>query len=410
MFSLFEQLLIRRYLWPGAGGRVVVLVAGIGCAGVAIGVASLILVVSFMNGAQARLGSQIASVDGHLSVTRARHQLADWRTVRRLAERTPGVARAVPSLATSGMATLDGRMMAADVQGLEGVDLAGQNFTLGGALLAGTMPRTADDVAVGSGLARRLGAVLGDRIAMSLMTNDPDAGPGMRTVGFRLSGIVETGGASYDEKRAVVTRDALRRLLGVGDIASRVDVTLADERRVEGVRGDLRRRLGKSAIIRGWRETNASLFAALATEKVAMAVLLSLVTIVALFNIMSSLVMLVRFKTREIAILRTMGATQATIARVFVAVGSGIGATGVAVGLALGLGLVAAKNPLAGLARAAVARRSVELDVLLSLPLTISPSEVAWIVGTVMTGLVASTLYPAIKAASTDPASVLRYT
>ena len=410
MFSPFEKLLILRYLWPGAGGRVVLLVAGIGCAGVAMGVASLILVVSFMNGAQARLASQISSVDGHLSVTRARHELADWRTIRRLAERTPGVSRAVPSLATSGMVSLDGRTFAADVQGLENADLSGQPPVGSGTRVTGALPTGTDEVAVGSGLARRLGAIPGDRIAISLMTNDRDMGLAMRTIGFRLSGIVETGSAAYDEKRAVVVRGALRSLLGSGDIASRIDVTLTDERRIETVRTGLRRRLGKSAIIRSWREMNATLFKALAAEKVGMATIMSLVTIVALFNIMSSLVMLIRFKTREIAILRTMGATRRTIARIFVAVASSIGTAGIGAGLMLGLGLVAAKNPLTHAARATVGRSSIEFDVLLSLPLTISMSEVAWIAGTVMIGLVASTLYPAMKAASTDPASVLRYT
>jgi lipoprotein-releasing system permease protein len=155
---------------------------------------------------------------------------------------------------------------------------------------------------------------------------------------------------------------------------------------------------------------NAALFSALSQEKLPMTVVISIVTIIALSNILSSMVMLVRYKSREIAILRTVGMSRRSIAKVFVGVGAAIGFAGETAGLGVGLSLKAAKDPITQAIAAHTARPSMELDVLLSLPLAISGTEITWVVALVSIGVLLSTFYPAMRAAAIDPASVLRHT
>ncbi len=404
-----ERLVAGRYLWPGKGGRLIVLVAGIGCAGVTIGVASLILVVAFMNGAQARLVGRIATIDGHLSIMRAGAPIRDWRAVRQLAADTPGVVRAVPSLSKNGLAMLDGRVFAADLQGMAPQDIARSQALSASMLVIGAKPAGPDDAVIGEGLAERLGARVGETIAIGAPVVRADGEVAMPTTGVRVAAIVETGVEAFDTKRVIVPRSTIERVLDVGDIASRIDVTLATEADTVQVAAVLRRRLGAGPIVRSWRQMNASLFGALAMEKVAMAAIVSVVTIIALFNILSSLTLLVRFKAREIAMVRTMGVTRGAVARIFVAVGGAIGATGGVAGLTIGLALIALKDPAVGMVRAMMARPPIELDALLSLPLAISAGEIGSITVLVAIGVLASTLYPALRAAAIDPAAVLRH-
>ena len=387
-----ERLLIMRYLLPGIGGRLILLVAAIGVAGVTIGVASLILVIGVMNGAEARLAGQIAAVDGHIALTRPGHRLHDWRTLRTAAASISGVVAAVPTLEAPGMVTAAGRVWPADLQGVR----------------VGHAPQ-ADTARIGADLAARLGVAIGDPIAVTFVTRSDDGGIGVRSVGFSVGAVVGTGNPTYDTRRIVLPIDTLRRLLRLGDVASRIDVSVVDMRQVDAVAARLRRRLDRSVQVRSWRDLNATLFAALATEKVAMTLVVSAVTVIALFNILSSLMMLVRFKAREIAILRTIGMTRRAIAIVFGSVGTSIGVAGGALGIAVGLALLAAKVPILGAAKALFPEHDRELDVFLGVPLTIAPHEIASIAVAVLLGAVASTFYPAARAAAIDPAAVLRY-
>lgn len=409
-FTPAERMLVARYLWPGAGGRLVLLVAAIGCAGVAIGVASLVLVVSFMNGAEARLATGIASVDGHLTISRPGQRMADWPRLRGIAAATPGVAAAVPVLARPGMVTVAGRVAPADLQGMAPADIdRSPAFADGGMLIAGTAPRREGDVAIGSDLASKLGVMPGEPLAITTASVGADGGLVVDNHGARVAGIVHTESYAFDARRVVLPIEHLRTIARSAGEVSRIDVTLADPDRLETAATTLRRRLGSGVDVRTWRAMNARLFAALAQEKVAMGIVTAIVTVVALFNILSSMVLLGRSKAREIAILRTMGASRWSVAKVFVAVGGAIGLTGELAGLGLGFGLRAMKDPVTAWAGAHLAPNSPELAVLLDLPLIISGGEVAWITAWVALGVLASALYPAMRAAAVDPVAVLRY-
>lgn len=410
MFTTFEKLLASRFLIPGAGGRAAMLIAAIGCAGVMIGVASLVLVVSFMNGAEVRLAGQIASADGHLFVGGSRLRMARPAEVQRTLEAIPGVETATASLDASGLITVGGRSFAADLQGVPPSQMAVSpvfDGATGG--MAGAAPTRPGTMALGSDLAERLGVAPGDHAAITMVRFDRDE-LAVDNHDLAISGVISTQVYAFDTRRVIMPIADLRAILRTDRLATRINVRLSDPDDQDAVAAAIRHRLGPGYTVATWQSMNTVLFAALAQERLAMTVIISLVTLVALSNILSSMVMLVRYKAREIAILRTMGMSRYSTAKVFIAVGAAIGFAGELSGLALGFGLKSAKDPLTVFASGMLDHPSIELEVLQSLPLAISPTEIIWIVALVAIGVVISTLYPALRAAAVDPAMVLRHT
>lgn len=409
ILSAHERLLVRRYLFPGAGGRLMLLVAAIGCAGVMIGVASLILVVSVMNGAEARLAGQIASVDGHLAVTRVGHDLPDWRRLTRQAAGVRGVARAVPTLKQAGLVTAAGRVAPAEFQGLRFADMRRlPAFRDGDAFVTGTLPVRTGEIAIGLGIADRLGIGTGDPITVTSARIDRAGRLAVTSTPLTIAGIYRTGAATYDDRRVIAPLADVQRLFARGDVASGIDIAAVDDVASIALAPALRTHLTGPVVVRHWRDLNAALVQTMAQEHVAMAAIIAMVTVIALANILSTMGMLVRFKAREVAILRTMGASAGSVARVFVAVGVTIGLTGELAGIALGLGLKAAKDPVAD-AIGRWAGPSPELAIFRDLPLVLSPPELAGIAAAVMAGVAAASLFPARHAAALDPARILRH-
>jgi lipoprotein-releasing system permease protein len=262
---------------------------------------------------------------------------------------------------------------------------------------------------LGGDLASQLGVTVGDHAAITL----PRFDRGSLTVDnfdVLIAGVASKDVPAFESRRVIMPVEDLRAILANGDVFSKVNVRLARPDQQKQVLATLKSRLGPGIRLTSWQDMNASFFAALMQERVAMTVIISLVTLVALSNIMSSMVLLVRHKAREIAILRTCGMSRYSIAKVFIGVGATIGLAGEAAGLGIGFGLKAAKDAIARALLAATPHPSVDLNALLSLPLSISAGETAWIVALVSIGILGSTLYPAIRAAAVDPASVLRYT
>jgi lipoprotein-releasing system permease protein len=410
LLTTFEKLLASRFLVPGAGGRLALLIAAIGCAGIMIGVASLVLVVSFMNGAEVRLAGQIASADGHLFVSGPRLRIARPAEVQQTLVSIPGVQAATASLDASALITAGGRSFAADLQGVQPSQIRVSPVFNGSADgIAGAAPTSPGTMALGSDLADRLGIAPGDHAAITMVRFDRD-GLAVDNHDLAVSGVVSTKVHSFDSRRVIMPIADLQAILRTDSAASKINVRLSDPEHQDAVVASIKERLGPGFTVATWQNMNAVLFAALAQERLAMTLIMSLVTLIALSNVLSSMVMLVRYKTREIAILRTMGMSRYSTAKVFVVVGATIGFVGELAGLALGFGLKAAKDPVTAGVSAMMDRPPIEFDVLLSLPLVISPTEIAWIVALVSIGVVISTLYPALRAAAVDPASVLRHT
>jgi lipoprotein-releasing system permease protein len=412
MFSGYEKLLIWRYLLPGAEGRIIVLVAGIGLTAVTIGVAALIIVMSVMNGARTKLAIQFAGVDGHASISRPGAQLADWRELEAEARRQADVLSAVPALDAPAMASVGGRVLPAAIRGLRPKDMQGNPLFEGdGRTLLGFLPREREDVVVGGQLAAALGITIGSPITIVRPAMEPEGELSLKSISYVVTGLVQTGIPKHDASLIVMNLGAAQQLLESGDVASRINISTASPDRVAEQLAPLKAKLQRPTLLQTWRELNKPIFDALALEHIGMFIAVSMIVLVAQFNILSSLMMLVGSKVRDIAIMRTMGASRTSILKIFVAVGTAIGSSGALLGSILGLSAVSAKDQIVAFLKAHVLRDTytMELAVLIDLPARISAGETAGILVMTLAGTILATLYPAFRAAKVDPATVLRY-
>lgn len=405
MLARHERRLIARYLWPGAGGRLVLLVAGIGCTGVMIGVAALVLVIAVMNGAQTKLADSVAPIDGHLSViVPAGARLTEAQFAATIA-RIPGVVRAEPIREMTAGLSIDGRITPIKLQGRDPRTLYRLVPTMHSALAHSSDPASA--VAIGQNAALQLGLFPGDRIAIGRVVLRPDHTLSLDLTPARVAAFYPDDDKGGDQVTLFAPLD-LPILQNDSVVTRRVAVVLTDAAQEAAVTAAIRRRVGTSYPIISWQQANRALLAALGTEKIGMTIAVGLVTLVALFNILSSMTLLARAKRREIAILRTMGVSAHSIMRIFATVGSIIALIGAGVGLSLAAALLTQRAAIVAAVRHLSPARQAEWDVFLSLPIGISARELAVIASSVVAGAVLASLYPAWRAGRTSPALVLR--
>ncbi|WP_191864743.1 ABC transporter permease [Sphingomonas sp. gentR] len=406
MLARHERHLIARYLWPGAGGRLVLLVAAIGCTGVMIGVAALVLVIAVMNGAQTRLADSVAPVDGHLSVTLPAGARPTEAQVAAMIARIPGVVRTEPIREITAGLSIDGRITPITLQGRDPRTLYRLVPTMGSALAHS--PDPANAVAIGQTAALQLGLFPGDRIAIGRVMLGPDRTLSLDLAPARVAAFYPDDDKGGDRVTVYAPLDSLPILQNDSAVTRRVAVVLADPAQEAAVTAAIRQRLGPAYPIISWQQANRALLAALVTEKIGMTIAVGLVTLVALFNILSSMSLLARAKRREIAILRTMGVTARSIMRIFATVGSIIALIGAGIGLSLAAALLTQRGAIVAAVRHLSPARQAEWDVFLSLPIGISARELAVIALSVLAGAVLASLYPAWRAGRTSPALVLR--
>jgi len=414
ILNRYEQMIARRYLLPGKGEGFIFLVASISLVAVMLGVAALIVVMSVMNGFRAELFDKIVGLNGHAVVQGYGGRLDNWQDIARQASATPGVTSATPLIEQPLLATYQGRVEAALIRGMTEHDIR-DNPSLKSKVVAGSLDaiRTGSGkVAIGSRLAENLGVSIGQTISViNPAGRTTPFGTVPRQLPYEIGAIFEIGIYDYDKAFVIMPMGDAQTLLLMGNKVGMVEVQTSDPDRVGEMLAPLAKAVEGQALVIDWRQMNSSLFEALQVDRVVSFVILSLIILVAVFNILSSLIMLVRAKTRDIAILRTMGATRSSLLRIFVTVGLAIGSLGTLAGLILGAIILYFRQGIVDGVQLLTGQQIWDPSIrfLTTLPSKPDPIEIAVICLMAVGFSFLATLYPAYKAANTDPVQVLRY-
>jgi lipoprotein-releasing system permease protein len=414
ILNAYEKMIAKRYLVPIKGERFIFVVAGFSVGAVALGVAALIIVMSVMNGFRAELFDKIVGLNGHALINGYDGRLADWEQIANAARKTPGVQSATPLIEQPLMASANGRVEGVLVRGNTLNDIR-ENPVLNGKVVSGDMRNITPGsgrVAIGARLAETLGAYPGSEISLiSPEGRSTPVGTVPRIVSYTVGAIFEVGIFEYDKAFVIMPMQDAQSLLMLGDQVQMVEVQVDNPDKVAQTLAPLQPIIQGKGVIMDWRQMNSALFEALEVERIAMFVVLCIIVLVAAFNIASSLIMLVRAKTRDIAILRTMGASRRSMLKIFMTVGLTIGLIGIAIGTLIGATFLFFRQGVVNFIQLITGQNLWDPSVrfLTELPSRTDPFEVAAIVTVTLVLTYVATLFPARNAANTDPVQVLRY-
>jgi lipoprotein-releasing system permease protein len=415
MFNAFERAVAGRYLRARRGERFVSVIAGFSLVGIALGVATLIIVMSVMNGFRIELMGRILGLNGDLGVYAAGAPLVDYDAMTARIRSVPGVVEAMPVVEDQVGLTTErgGAYLGGLVRGIRQADLR-QLHVVSDHILGGSLDAFGGDdaVAIGTGLAQRLGLGVGSRLQLispqgqaTVIGNIP------RIRSYKVVAIFQVGFNEADTSFVFLPLEAAQLFFRVPNAATQIEVITADPDRVQTVNQAIRAVLAGAPVrVIDWTQSNNSFFAAVEVERNVMFLILTLIILVAAFNIVSSLIMMVKDKTRDIAVLRTLGAGQGAVMRIFLLCGASVGIAGTLTGALLGIvfcfNIETIRHWMEGLTGTNLF--NPEVYFLSRLPAVVQWSEVAQVVGMALVLSLLATLYPSWRAARTDPVEALR--
>ncbi len=413
MFSAFEWMVAMRYLRARRQEGFISVIAWFSLLGIALGVATLIIVMAVMNGFRQELLTRILGINGHLSVYGTTNTLTGFDPLAEKVRKVPGVVTVTPIIERQVMATAKGVARGVVVRGLRVQDLAGR-AVIAENIVSGSLDdfKGDDATVVGTRLASLLGLRVGDKITLISPRGTVTVfGTVPRMRAYRIAATFEIGMYEYDSGFVFLPLAAAQVYFRLPGAVTNLEVFVEDPDRALAVGEDILKAIGGQGRVHDWQQANASFFNAIQVERNVMFLILTLIIVVAAFNIISSMIMLVKDKGRDIAILRTMGATKGTIMRIFFLSGASVGIIGTTAGLILGLAFTenieTIRQWIQGLTGTELF--AAEIYFLSQLPAVADPVEVATVV---LMGLGLSflaTLYPSWRAARIDPAEALRY-
>jgi lipoprotein-releasing system permease protein len=379
-------------------------------AGVAVGVMALIVVIGVMTGFDQDLKKRILSVNPEILVFSGKGRIAGYEDLAAKIAQVPGVTKVQPYLYTPILFATPGTISGGMMRGLDRRNLAAggpaalQLKEGGFGDLGRLNPGEPPPVAVGNELARRFGLKVGDIFSIYIPRGTlTPMGQLPRLKLVRVAAVFHSGMYEFDNSLVYIALPALQELLGYGDQVTGLEVSITDIYAAQEIGRAIETALGPGYYTRDWIRMNYSLFAALKTEKIAMFVILTLIILVAAFGIASTLFMMVMKKTREIAILKSMGATRQSIMRIFILDGLLIGALGTVLGLVLGLLLCWL------LKEYQFIQLPKDVYLLTTLPVKVEILDVVLIVASALVISLAATFYPSWQASRLDPVEALRH-
>ncbi len=415
MFGPFERLVAFRYLRARKAEGFVSVIAGFSLAGIGLGVATLIIVMSVMNGFRAELLGRILGLNGHLGIYGVGQTLEGYETLAERLRAVPGVRSATPIGEGQVRGTGErGGGAGGLARGIAPDQLRGRAI-IAGNIIAGSLDEFGGDdaIVVGSRLANRLGLRVGDRLSLVSPQGQVTVfGTVPRIRAYRVVALFEVGMYEYDNSYVFMPLEAAQAYFATGDAATQIEVFVADPDRVREATRAIRAAITDRPVrILDWQQSNSAFFAAVQVERNVMFLILTLIIIVAAFNIVSSLVMLVKDKGRDIAILRTMGASRGAVMRIFLMCGASIGVLGTVTGVALGLGIAANLEAIRQWLQGLTGQELFQAEIyfLSRLPSVVDPREVVQVAAMGLGRSLLATLYPSFRAARLDPVEALRH-
>jgi lipoprotein-releasing system permease protein len=412
-FSRFEWMLAGRYLRPRRREGFISIISILSLAGIALGVAALIIVMSVMNGFRHDLLSRILGLKGHIMVEGTQGALPDFDQVARQVRGVPGVVSAAPIVEGQVMATQAGASLGVIVRGIRREDLKAMTV-VSSTLTPGTLGRFQgnDSVVIGARLAERLRLQPGMSITLiAPRGNVTPFGVTPRIKTYRIAGIFKIGMSEYDQSYIFMPLQEAQLYFNMGATVSAVEVMIRDPDHVSAFTTYVGQAAGPYARVYSWEDVNSSFFGAIEVERNVMFMILTLIILVAALNIISGLIMLVKDKSQDIAILRTMGATRGAMMRVFMIAGASIGVTGTVLGFAIGTLFCANIESIrVGLSHmTGTTLFDPTIYFLERMPAQMDAGEVTAVVVMALTLSFLATLYPSWRAARLDPVEALRY-
>ena len=413
MFSAIERMIAMRYLRARRQEGFISVIAWFSLLGIALGVATLIIVMSVMNGFRQELLTRILGVNGHLSVYAQTRAMPDYEQRRDLVAGLSGVVKVTPTIEGQVMASANGHAAGAVVRGVAAADLKEREI-ISGNITAGSLDGFAGTnvVAVGSRFARSFRLGIGDRVTLiSPQGNVTVLGTVPRLKSYRVAAVFDVGMHEYDSSFVYMPLEAAQLYFKLPGAVNYLDVILENPSRAPDQARRVRAALNNQGQVFDWQRSNASFFNAIQVERNVMFLILTLIIVVAAFNIISGLIMLVKDKGRDIAILRTMGATRGMVMRIFFLSGASVGIIGTIAGFVLGLAFAENIETIRQLLQSLTGTElfAAEIYFLSRLPAVVDPAEVAMVVGMGIGLSFLATLYPSWRAARLDPVEALRY-
>jgi lipoprotein-releasing system permease protein len=412
-FASFEWMIALRYLRAKRRESFISVISIISLVGIMLGVATLIIVMAVMNGFRVELMSKILGFTGHMSVQGEMHGLPDFDAMAARVRAVPGVLNVYPIAEGQALATANGGSLGADIRGVRRSDLQSMPL-LANSLAPQALARFdgGDSIIVGVGVARRLGLVPGLPITLTAPHgNATPFGTTPRVKSYTVAGTFDTGASEYNNAVIFMPLDEAQLYFNLPRAASSLEITIANPddagRMVEAVQ----KAAGPYAQVHTWQDLNLGIFDAVKVERNVMFLILTLIMLVAALNIISGLIMLVKDKSGDIAILRTMGATRGAVMRVFLIAGASIGVTGTLAGVILGTVFCIYIDPIQQGLSWVFHTQLFNPDVyfLTHMPAKMETGDVTTVVLVSLGLSLLATLYPSWRAARLDPVEALRY-